>query len=94
MRRFCIAAILAGTFSTLAFAQSLRPTYAPDGASQSAQSVPPKRVIHDARRVTSMIAPKTPRSRTLALPKSDSAAAAANLRRAGGYPASLKSRPE
>ena len=41
MRRFCIAAILAGTFSTLAFAQSLRPTYAPDGASQSAQSVPP-----------------------------------------------------
>ena len=73
MRRICIAAILAGTFSGSALAQSLRPTYAPDGASQSAQSVSPKRVAH-AQKVTSTIAPKTAPLRAAAVPQSDSAA--------------------
>lgn len=36
MRVICVAAIVAGTISGPAFAQSLRPSYAPDGTSQSA----------------------------------------------------------
>jgi hypothetical protein len=51
MRRLCIAAILAGTFSGSALPQTLRPAYAPDGASQSTQSVPLKRAVH-ARKVS------------------------------------------
>ncbi len=70
-----IAAILAGTLSGSALAQSLRPTYAPDGASQSAQSVPIKRVAH-VRKVTSTIAPKAALSRAAAMRQSDSAATA------------------
>jgi lipoprotein-anchoring transpeptidase ErfK/SrfK len=47
MRHICIAAILTSTLSSSAFAQSLRPSYSPDGASQSARpvslkTVPPK----------------------------------------------------
>jgi lipoprotein-anchoring transpeptidase ErfK/SrfK len=75
MWRICIAAILAGTFSGSALAQSLRPTYAPDGASQSAQSVPPKRVAH-AQKVTSTIAPRSTPSRAAAVPQSDRAVTA------------------
>jgi lipoprotein-anchoring transpeptidase ErfK/SrfK len=75
MRRICIAAILAGTFSGSALAQSLRPSYAPDGASKSAQSVPLKRAGH-AQKVASTIAPKTAPSRSAAAPQSDSAATA------------------
>jgi lipoprotein-anchoring transpeptidase ErfK/SrfK len=70
-----IAAILAGTLSGSALAQSLRPTYAPDGASQSAQSVPIKRVAH-VRKVTSTIAPKAAPSRAAAMRQSDSAVTA------------------
>jgi hypothetical protein len=75
MRRICIAAILAGTFSGPAPAQSLRPSYAPDGVSQYAQSVPLKRVVH-AQKVTSTIAPKTAPSHSAAVSQSDSAATA------------------
>ena len=42
MRHICIAAILAITLSGSAVAQSLRPSYSPDGTSQSARPVPPK----------------------------------------------------
>ena len=65
-----IAAILAGTISGSALAQSLRPAYAPDGVSQSAQSLPIKRVVH-VQRVTSALAPKTAPSRAAAVPRSD-----------------------
>jgi lipoprotein-anchoring transpeptidase ErfK/SrfK len=44
MRRICIAAIVAGTLSSPGFAQSLRPSYAPDGTSQSAHSITTKRI--------------------------------------------------
>jgi lipoprotein-anchoring transpeptidase ErfK/SrfK len=70
MWRVCIAAILAGTLSGSALAQSLRPSYAPDGVSQSTQSVPTKRVAH-ARKV----APKPAPSHSVVL-HSDSAAPA------------------
>jgi lipoprotein-anchoring transpeptidase ErfK/SrfK len=73
MRRLCIAAILAGTFSCSALPQTLRPAYAPDGASQSAQSVPLKRAVH-ARKVS--IALKPAPSRSAAVPQSDTTAAA------------------
>jgi len=75
MRRICIAAILTGTFSGSAMAQSLRPSYTPDGASQSAHSVPLRRAAH-AQKVTSTIAPKTASLRAAAVPQSDSAATA------------------
>jgi lipoprotein-anchoring transpeptidase ErfK/SrfK len=85
MRRMCIAAILiaanliaanlAGTFSGSARGQSLRPSYAPDGASRSAPSVPSKRVVH-AQKHTLTIAPRTALSRSAAVSQSDGAAAA------------------
>ena len=56
MRRICIAAIVAATLPGLAFAQSLRPSYAPDGASQVAHSAATKRVAH-AQRVRAKTAP-------------------------------------
>jgi len=43
MRHICIAAILASALSGSAFAQALRPSYSPDGASQSARPVPLKK---------------------------------------------------
>jgi lipoprotein-anchoring transpeptidase ErfK/SrfK len=46
MRGICIAAIVAGTVSSPAFAQSLRPSYAPDGSSQTAHRVAAARVVH------------------------------------------------
>jgi hypothetical protein len=70
-----IAAVLAGTVSGSALAQSLRPAYAPNGASQSAQSVPIKRVLH-VQKVTSAIAPKAAPSRAAAVPQSDGAVTA------------------
>lgn len=80
MRRICIAAIiaaiiaglLAGTFSDSALAQSLRPSFAPDGASQSIQSVPPKRVVQ-TRKMAPPIARRPSRS---PLPQSDGASTA------------------
>jgi lipoprotein-anchoring transpeptidase ErfK/SrfK len=81
MRRICIAAIvpaiiaaiLAGTFSSAVLAQSLRPSLAPDGANQSTESVPPKRVVQ-----THKIAPPNARkpSRSPLMPQSDGAATA------------------
>jgi lipoprotein-anchoring transpeptidase ErfK/SrfK len=70
MRRVCIAAILAGTLSGSALAQSLRPSYAPDAVSHSTQSVPTKRVVQAHK-----VAPKPAPSRS-AVPQSDSAATA------------------
>jgi lipoprotein-anchoring transpeptidase ErfK/SrfK len=47
MRHICIAAILASALSGSAFAQSLRPSYSPDGTSQSDRPVPLKKsVVH------------------------------------------------
>jgi len=74
-----IAAILAGTVSGSALAQSLRPAYAPNGASQSAQSVPIKRVLH-VQKVTSTIAPKAAPSRAAAVPQSDGAVTAPTVK--------------
>ena len=77
MRRICIAAIiaaaLADTCSGLALAQSLRPSFAPDGASQSIQSVPPKRVVQ-TRKMAPPIARRP--SRSLLVPQSDAASTA------------------
>jgi lipoprotein-anchoring transpeptidase ErfK/SrfK len=73
MRRICIAAILVGTFSASASAQSLRPSYAPDGRSQSAQSV--NRVVH-TQKVTLTTAPKSTPSRAAPVPLSEGALAA------------------
>jgi hypothetical protein len=70
-----VSAILAGTLPGAALAQSLRPTYAPDGASQSAQSVPIKRVVH-IQKVTSTIAPKVAPSRAAAVRQNDGAVTA------------------
>jgi lipoprotein-anchoring transpeptidase ErfK/SrfK len=75
MRRIGIAVILTGMLSGPALAQSLRPAFAPDGASQSAQSVPIKRVVH-VRKLTSTIAPKAVPSRAAAVRQSEGAAAA------------------
>jgi len=72
MRRIFIVVFLAGTFSSSAMAQSLRPAYAPDGVSQSAQSVPAKRVTH-TQKVTTTIAAKTARLRAAAAPQSNGA---------------------
>jgi len=55
MRRICIAALLITMLPGLGFAQSLRPSYAPDGASQAARSAT-KRVAH-AQRVGAKTAP-------------------------------------
>jgi lipoprotein-anchoring transpeptidase ErfK/SrfK len=68
MRRLCIAAILAGTFSGSALAQVLRPAYAPDGASQFTPSAPTARVVH-ARKVAPTIARKPAPSRFAAVPQ-------------------------
>ena len=47
MRHICIAAILASALSGSAFAQSLRPSYSPDGTSQSDRPAPLKKsVVH------------------------------------------------
>ncbi|MGA8699492.1 MAG: hypothetical protein WB689_37845 [Xanthobacteraceae bacterium] len=83
MRRICIAAmiaailaaILAGTFSDSALAQSLRPSYAPDGASQSAHSESIKRVAH-ARNVATKPAPKSMPARPTTVPQNEAAVAA------------------
>jgi lipoprotein-anchoring transpeptidase ErfK/SrfK len=79
MRRVGIAAIIAaistGTLPGSVPAQSLRPTYAPDGASQSAPSVPIKRLVN-VRKVTSTIAPQAAPSRAAAMRQSDSAVTA------------------
>jgi lipoprotein-anchoring transpeptidase ErfK/SrfK len=55
MRYICIAAILASTLSSSAVAQSLRPSYSPDGTSQSARPVPPKQSAVHARPVARQI---------------------------------------
>jgi lipoprotein-anchoring transpeptidase ErfK/SrfK len=83
MLRICIAAmiaailaaILAGTFSDSALAQSLRPSYAPDGASQSAHSESIKRVAH-ARNVASKPEPKSMPARSTTVPQNEAAVAA------------------
>jgi lipoprotein-anchoring transpeptidase ErfK/SrfK len=75
MRRIFIAVILASTFACSTVAQSLRPAYAPDSASQSAQSARPNRVVH-SQKVTTTIAPKTVRLRAAAVPQSNNAATA------------------
>jgi lipoprotein-anchoring transpeptidase ErfK/SrfK len=75
MRRIGIAVILTGMLSGPALAQSLRPAFAPDGASQSAQSAPIKRGVH-VQKVTPTIAPKAAPSRAAAMRQSDGAAAA------------------
>jgi lipoprotein-anchoring transpeptidase ErfK/SrfK len=67
MRHTCIAAILASTLSGSAAAQSLRPSYSPDGTSQSTRPVPPKQsAVH---------APKPGARQFSAAPRSEPAAA-------------------
>ena len=70
MRRIYIAAILAGTFSGPALAQSLRPSFAPDGASQFTQSAP-QRVVH-TQKAAPTIARKPARLASAAMPQSNS----------------------
>ncbi len=76
MRRVCIAASIAvnlvGTFLGSAIAQSLRPSYAPDG--QSVQSAPPKRAVHAAK-IAPTVARK-PVPRPAVVPQTDNAAVA------------------
>jgi lipoprotein-anchoring transpeptidase ErfK/SrfK len=53
MQRICIAAILAAMMSASAGAQSLRPSYAPDGTSQSSPHAPkpaPRQVVASPQR--------------------------------------------
>ena len=79
MRRTCIAAILTAILSNSALAQSLRPSYAPDGASQSSRAVAMQRLAH-AQKLTPLRAPKpapnTVPARTAASPQDEPAAAA------------------
>ena len=75
MRHICIAAILASTLSGSAVAQSLRPSYSPDGTSQSARPVPPKQsAVH---------APKPVARQFSAAPRSEPAAARPQAQRYG-----------
>ena len=76
MRRICIAAILTAALSLPALAQSLRPSYAPDGASQSLPGSMP-RVAH-AQKLTPprpKLAPNAMPSR-VAVPQTEPATAA------------------
>jgi len=72
MRRICIAAILAGTLSGPALAQSLRPSYAPDGASAAAGHVATKRIAHVPKAAPMALQPP----RSAAVPPNDNPAAA------------------
>ncbi len=75
MRRIGIAVILTGMLSGPALAQSLRPAFARDSASQSAQSVPIKRIVH-VQKVAPTVAPRAAPSRAAAVRQSDGGAAA------------------
>jgi lipoprotein-anchoring transpeptidase ErfK/SrfK len=79
MRRICIAAILTATLSNAVLAQSLRPSYGPDGASQSSRALATQRVAH-AQKLTRLraqkLAPNTMPARAAALPQHDAATAA------------------
>jgi lipoprotein-anchoring transpeptidase ErfK/SrfK len=76
MRRICIAAILTATLSDSAPAQSLRPSFAPDGASQSSHGVTAQRVTHAQKTMPPRAKPATMPSATAALPQNESAPAA------------------
>jgi lipoprotein-anchoring transpeptidase ErfK/SrfK len=78
MRRICIAAILTVGLSSSAPAQSLRPSYAPDGASQTSQGSAVPRVAR-AQKLTPPRPKPAPRimpSRAAALPQAEPAIAA------------------
>src|SRR5689334_13696512 len=60
MRRICIAAILAATLPVSVFAQSLRPSYAPDGVSQAARSIAAKRIARAQRAEAKTARPREP----------------------------------
>jgi lipoprotein-anchoring transpeptidase ErfK/SrfK len=69
MRHICIAAILASTLSGSAVAQSLRPSYSPDGTSQSARRVPPEQsAVHAPKPVARQFS-AAPRSEPAASPQ-------------------------
>ena len=72
MRRICIAAILAGTLSGPALAQSLRSSYAPDGTSAAARHIATKRIAHVPKAAPMALQPP----RSAAVPPNDNAAAA------------------
>jgi lipoprotein-anchoring transpeptidase ErfK/SrfK len=81
MRRICIPAtliapILAGAISGSALAQSLRPSFTPDGMSQAAPQVASKRIVH-AHKVAPTIALQPAPSRSAAVPQSYAAPMAA-----------------
>jgi len=71
MLHICIAAILASTLSGSAAAQSLRPSYSPDGTSQSTRPVPPKQSAVQS----AVHAPKPIARQFSAAPRSEPAAA-------------------
>ena len=58
MRHICIAALVAGALSNPALAQSLRPSYGPDGASQSAHTTTVKRLARASKATTQPVAPR------------------------------------
>jgi lipoprotein-anchoring transpeptidase ErfK/SrfK len=73
MRCMCVAAILTCALSGAALAQSLRQSYGPDGASQSAHSGPIKRV--HAQEITAKPAPKTMPAGSMAAPQTEAVVA-------------------
>jgi lipoprotein-anchoring transpeptidase ErfK/SrfK len=75
MRHICIAAIQASTLSGSAVAQSLRLSYSPDGTSQSARPVLPKR--------SAVLGPKPVARQFSAVPRSEPAAAPLQTQRYG-----------
>jgi lipoprotein-anchoring transpeptidase ErfK/SrfK len=69
MRHICIAAILASTLSGSAVAQSLRPSYSPDGTSQSARPMAPKQsAVHAPKPVARQFS-TAPRSEPAVAPQ-------------------------
>jgi len=75
MQRICIAAILLGALSGSALAQSLRPSYAPDGTSQAAPQVPAKHIAH-VQKVAPTMALQPAASHPAGTPQSERAAQA------------------
>jgi lipoprotein-anchoring transpeptidase ErfK/SrfK len=76
MRRLCIAVILTASLSSAALAQSLRPSYAPDGESRSAHGSAAGRVAHAQKIARAKPAPSTIPLRAAALPQDPTAPAA------------------
>jgi lipoprotein-anchoring transpeptidase ErfK/SrfK len=86
MRRLCIAVILAATLCGPALAQSLRPSYAPDGASQSAHALAVQRVARAQKRTLPRAPKLAPMASRAAVPPQSEPAAAAPTYAAPGAP--------